>query len=40
ICAHQEGESKVSIFERDNITGKLSLKDKKAIANEGVCVLL
>ena len=29
ICAHQEGESKVSIFERDNITGKLSLKDKK-----------
>lgn len=39
VCAHQEGESKVTVFKRDSITGKLEMIDDQENAPEGVCVL-
>jgi len=39
ICAHQEGDSKVSVFQRDDGTGKLKLIDNQETAPEGVCVI-
>ncbi|BBD92081.1 lactonase family protein [Staphylococcus caprae] len=39
VCAHQEGDSKVTVFERDDVTGKLTFIDDHESAPEGVCVL-
>ncbi|RFD72520.1 lactonase family protein [Staphylococcus pasteuri] len=39
ICAHQEGQSKVTVFERDKNKGTLTLIDEATNAPEGVCVI-
>lgn len=39
VCAHQEGEYKVTVFERHPESGKLSLTDGQHHAAEGVCVI-
>ena len=38
VCAHQEGKSLITVFERDLKTGQLTLTDAEAKAPEGVCV--
>ncbi|MBI5974766.1 6-phosphogluconolactonase [Staphylococcus canis] len=38
VVAHQEGESTVTVFERDIENGTLTLKDSSQVAPEGVCV--
>ncbi|MBI5973717.1 6-phosphogluconolactonase [Staphylococcus caledonicus] len=38
VCAHQEGDYKVTVFSRDTNSGKLTAKDNKHIAPEGVFV--
>ncbi|MGC9678113.1 lactonase family protein [Staphylococcus warneri] len=39
VCAHQEGQSKLTVFERDKEKGTLTLKDQSTQAPEGVCVM-
>ncbi|MFO3689712.1 6-phosphogluconolactonase [Staphylococcus felis] len=38
VVAHQEGDSRVSVFERDIENGTLTLRDQSQVAPEGVCV--
>lgn len=39
VCAHQEGDSPVTVLKRDQATGKLTLTDDHKHAAEGVCVI-
>ncbi|MDT4011954.1 6-phosphogluconolactonase [Staphylococcus simulans] len=39
VCAHQEGDSPVTVLKRNKETGQLTLTDDKQHAAEGVCVI-
>ncbi|MBO1198359.1 lactonase family protein [Staphylococcus simiae] len=39
VCAHEQGQSKVTVFERNEQTGELTLTDDHSQALEGVCVI-
>lgn len=38
VCAHQEGDSIITVFKRDSVTGLLEKVDDHQTAAEGVCV--
>ncbi|HDS1928343.1 TPA: lactonase family protein [Staphylococcus aureus] len=39
VCAHEQGDSVVTVFERNKGTGKITLCDNTRVASEGVCVI-
>ncbi|WP_176719211.1 beta-propeller fold lactonase family protein, partial [Staphylococcus hominis] len=39
VCAHEQGDSVVTVFERNKETGKITLCDNTHVASEGVCVI-